>query len=158
MPTVFAKHLNQEIRAPVDHSGVIQEVVRHVHHPGTLTIRETRSRDPNIERICDKRLSRASRAWAYASSSVTPRPTFPGFCPPTSQDLVRTETRDRPLYVADEIGNGRSRGRQNDSRASEPFLRAGSGEEASYCPGQWRTPMAPSLHFDISCQKNQQST
>jgi hypothetical protein len=46
MPTVFAKHLNQEVRAPVDHSGVIQEIVRHVHHPEDLNDRETRPATP----------------------------------------------------------------------------------------------------------------
>jgi hypothetical protein len=79
MPTGFATHLNQEVRAPVDYSGVIQEVVRHVHHPEDLNDPRDASRDPSIERICDKRLSPGRRAWPYASSTVTPRPTFPCF-------------------------------------------------------------------------------
>ena len=161
MPTVFAKHLNQEIRAPVDHSGVIQEVVRHVHHPEDLNDPRDASRDPSIERICDKRLSRASRAWPYASSSVTPRPTFPCFLSSGVTGSCPDKTRDRPAV------HRRRNWQWTVARQAKRFPRKrafparradGSGEEASYCPGHWRTPMAPSLIFDISCQKDQQST
>jgi hypothetical protein len=121
MPTGFATHLNQEVRAPVDHSGVIQEVVRHVHHPEDLNDPRDASRDPSIERICDKRLSPASRAWPYASSSVTPRPSFPWFLLSDVTGSFPDRDKRSPAVAPDEIGNGRSRGRQNDSRASEPF-------------------------------------
>jgi hypothetical protein len=59
------------------------------------------------------------------------------------------------LYAADEIGNGRSAtGKRFARKRAFPARRAdGSGEEASYCPAQWRIPMATSLLFDISLPK-----
>jgi hypothetical protein len=155
MPTGFATHLNQEVRAPVGHSGVIQEVIRHVHHPEDLNDPRDASRDPSIERICDKRLSPGRRAWPYASSTVTPRPTFPCFLSSGVTGSYPGRNKRSPAAPADEIGNGRSRGRQNDSRASEPFLRGGQTArvERRVIVSTVAYSMARFLLFDISLPK-----
>src|SRR5580704_17976941 len=94
--------------------------------PRTLTIRETRFSEPSIERICDKRLSPARRAWPYASFSVTPRPTFPCFFLRRHRTLSGQRQEIALLYAANEIGNGWGRATgKTPPRGSEPFLRGG---------------------------------